>query len=443
MGKKIGRASIIGEQGIAYIRRAVLDMGHMFYETGGVEAGIDGYIELRDSETGQVGNLILQVQGRATERERLPAETADSFEWPCSEAEINYWRHGTAPVLLIVVQTKTNRAYWKSIRDYFADAHNMPNRRVLFDKHSDVFDSSLGATISTIAASARPGAIALPNRLEERVLPNLVPVSRFGAHLFVASTDCRDNREFGYASRLHAEDAPGEWIVKGGRVLSFHDLDTQPWNQLCDVGTIERFDSREWALASDPDRQRDFVQLLNRALRELTRDDLAYDRNRRILYFRPLDNRPVRTLHYHAFEKNTRRDVVRRYQKKRRPNETAYWRHSGFIGNFRCFGEQWYLEATPTYYFTWNGYREDRFADEHLKRIKELENNSAVIGQFVMWNDYLVSKRATRDMFGTEYPFIGFSRGEGHVVQQGVPDDLWRSKEPRRRATLFDDVGGD
>ena len=46
-------------------------MGWMFYETGGVEAGIDGYIELRDEATGVVGNLVLQVQGKATERERL------------------------------------------------------------------------------------------------------------------------------------------------------------------------------------------------------------------------------------------------------------------------------------------------------------------------------------------------------------------------------------
>jgi len=28
----------------------VLDMGYMFYETGSVEAGIDGHIELRDQE---------------------------------------------------------------------------------------------------------------------------------------------------------------------------------------------------------------------------------------------------------------------------------------------------------------------------------------------------------------------------------------------------------
>jgi hypothetical protein len=63
MSKRIGRSDIIGEQGIAHIRRIVLDMGYVFYETGGVEAGIDGYIELRDQSTGEVSNLILQGAG--------------------------------------------------------------------------------------------------------------------------------------------------------------------------------------------------------------------------------------------------------------------------------------------------------------------------------------------------------------------------------------------
>ena len=75
--KKIGQSSIIGEKGIAVIRRIVLEMGFMFYETGGVEAGIDGFIELRDEASGQVGNLLLQIQGKATERQ-FPRESSDS-----------------------------------------------------------------------------------------------------------------------------------------------------------------------------------------------------------------------------------------------------------------------------------------------------------------------------------------------------------------------------
>jgi hypothetical protein len=54
--KKIGKSDVIGQQGMSLIEGIVLSMGFMFYQTGGVEAGIDGFIELRDAETGEVGN---------------------------------------------------------------------------------------------------------------------------------------------------------------------------------------------------------------------------------------------------------------------------------------------------------------------------------------------------------------------------------------------------
>lgn len=78
--KKIGRGDIIGQRGMAHIEGVVLSMGYMFYPTGGVEAGIDAFVELRDVETSEVGNLLLQVQGKATEKDRLPGETEDAFD---------------------------------------------------------------------------------------------------------------------------------------------------------------------------------------------------------------------------------------------------------------------------------------------------------------------------------------------------------------------------
>jgi hypothetical protein len=230
--------------------------------------------------------------------------------------------------------------------------------------------------------------------------------------------------------------------VKGGRVLSFHDLDVPPWNKLCDVGTIESFDTSEWALTTDSDRQRDFVQLLNRALNQLTRDDLMFDQERRIYYFRRIPDKPRRAYSYDGFEKHTSRNVVKRYSKKRSPTETAYFRHSAFIGRFQRFGDNWYLEVTPTYHFTRDGSREDRFAADHLKRIKEFENNGAVVGQFAMWRYYLTN-RTSGNMFVGEYPFLKFGVAADYPVEQGVPDKLWRSQEPRQRATLFDEDPSD
>ena len=437
MTKRIGRSNIIGEQGVAYVRRIVLDMGYMFHETGGVEAGIDGLIELRDQETGRVSNVTLQVQVKATERDRLPAETETNFEWPCTEEDVDYWCQGTMPVLLVVVKTKTDHAYWKSIKDYFSSARSVQRPRVVFDKNRDIFDLSAKGYLSTIAANTTPGAVAPPARITESLAPNLIQVLRFGSKLFVADTECKDNQTFGAASRDLVADAPGEWIVKGHRVFSFHDLGCSPWNKICDVGTIEQFDTAEWAFSDDRDQEKDFVQLLSRALNQLTRGELFFDKIEKLYYFKRIPKRDQRIYSYHASTQNTRRSVVKRYSKKKAPKETAYWRHSAFGGHFLRFGENWYLEVTPTYHFTHDGYRKDLFASERLKKIKELENNSAVAGQFMMWSHYLIN-RAKNDIFSGEYPFLKFGEVDRQVVERGIPDRLWLSQGAPQSVPLFD-----
>jgi hypothetical protein len=89
-----------------------------------------------------------------------------------------------------------------------------------------------------------------------------------------------------------------------------------------------------------------------------------------------------------------------------------------------------------------DGYREDRFAADHLKKIKEVENNGAVVGPSAMWRYYLTN-RTSGDMLAREYPFLKFGAAAEYAVEQGVPDKLWRSHEPRQRSTLFDEDPSD
>jgi hypothetical protein len=77
-----------------------------------------------------------------------------------------------------------------------------------------------------------------------------------------------------------------------------------------------------------------------------------------------------------------------------------------------------------------------------LKKIKEVENNGAVVGQSAMWRYYLTN-RTSGDMLAREYPFLKFGAGAEYAVEQGVPDKLWRSHEPRQRSTLFDEDPSD
>ena len=53
MTKKIHNNSMTGQKGINLIEKIVLEMGFVWYPTGGMEAGIDGTIEIRNPQTGE------------------------------------------------------------------------------------------------------------------------------------------------------------------------------------------------------------------------------------------------------------------------------------------------------------------------------------------------------------------------------------------------------
>lgn len=438
--KKIGRSDIIGQRGMAQIEGTVLAMGYMFYATGGVEAGIDGFIELRDVDTGEVGNLLLQLQGKATEKDRLAGETDTSFEFPVSEADVAYWTQGTAPVLFVVVHLKSGKAYWKSVKEWFSDPERLASRKIVFDKAKDGFTPEAKPAITLVALSARPGAASPSIRIHEDLLVNLVEV-KFSDKLYWAPTEFATDKEFGTALRTRQRDAPSEWIVRSKAVLSFHDLDQEPWDRVCDAGCMEEFDADEWAESDDEDRQRDFVALLNRAIGEFVRPALYHDRDSGVFYFRKPRDRDDLNYAYRSLQNTTTRRVVGRYgNKQKEVARAAYWRHSAFSHRFIKLGGKWYIEVTPTYHFTRDGQNSDRWSGERLKKIKELENNAAVMGQFVMWRDFLLT-HGRGDLLKATYPFLTFAPAEALTLEVGVPDSLWTSQEANPSSPLFDQAG--
>ncbi|EJN11953.1 hypothetical protein PMI42_04735 [Bradyrhizobium sp. YR681] len=435
--KKIGRSDIIGQRGMSLIEGVVLSMGFMFYPTGGVEAGIDGFIELRDSETGEVGNLLLQVQGKATERQRLQGDTGDTFEFPCSDADIAYWTQGTAPVLLIVVALNESKAYWKSLKEWVADPERLKSRKVVFDKAKDEFTRASKAALFSVATAVKPGASGPSVRKREQLLANLLEVN-FASRLFWAPTREANDKAFGTALRELDKNAGGEWIVRSKSVLSFHPLDEWPWKKLCEWEAMEEFDVKEWSESDNEDRQRDFVALLNRAIGEFVRPQLYHDRDSGVFYFRKPRDRDNLNFAYRSLQNTTTRRVVGRYGKKKKdPTQAAYWRHSGFMHRFIRLGGKWFAELTPTYHFTYNGQDADAFAGERLKKIKEIENNAAVMGQFVMWRDFLATHR-TGDLLTQRYPFLSFGAAAPLELDIGVPDELWKSQESDPSSPLFE-----
>ena len=434
--KRITRNSLLGEQGIALIHQRVLEMGYLWYPTGAVEAGIDGLIELRDPTTGAVRNSIVQVQSKATESD-LDGETDSGFFFVCDERDLDYWLNGNAPVILVRSRPKTQEAFWVSIKDYFADPAIRKSRKIVFDKAKNKFDKSAQQAVWNLAIPRDAGVFRPPVPKIELLHSSLLPVVKFADKLFVAETEYRlPSQIWAEFKRLDVRTG-GEWFLQNGRIFSFQPLDEFPFSKICDNGTIETFDSSEWASSDSPDRLREFVRLLNRCLSaKLFKIGVKFDRAYDHYYFRATDDLSTRKIPYTSLRnRQTRREVFKGYASKIAPDRISYYRHSAFEGKFLRFDDSWFLQITPTYRFTWDGEHISGSSGERLKGIKRLERNGAVLGQLVMWAAIL---NTPPDLFG-DYPFLHFGVLQPYRFDYGIEDSQWLPKEePDEAANLAD-----
>jgi hypothetical protein len=438
-GKKIPKSFTIGQQGVNLIERVVLEMGFLWHPSGPIEAGVDGIIEVRDPTTGTALNSIIQVQSKATSGSFVN-ETDTSLEYFCDSKDLDYWLNGNAPVILVVSRPSAGEAYWMSIKDYFADPQIRASRKIKFDKHANRFDETCSSALLELAIPRDLGIYFSPSRQKEKLCSNLLTVSYFARRLYIAETDVRYARDLWSALERLGGKYGGEWLLKARRIYSFHDLREYPWNKVCDLGTVDEFDSNEWAFALDLDRRRDFVRLLNLTLQEKVKSDLAYSKSKDCYYFKATDDLSERRVEYSISRKRRSRRVFMGYSSKRNPTWMAYYRHSAFTGHFRCYGGMWYLEITPTYYFTHNGYQLSRYFEDRLSGIKRLERNPNVYAQLLAWAWYLTRPD---DMFATQYPFLKFGDLKIFELSEGINDEAWLGHEEAKAAELIKSSLGD
>ncbi len=420
--KRITTQQITGQKGIALIQSRVLTMGFTWTPTGALEAGIDGYIEIRDDQTGDVYNAIIQVQSKAT-KERFAAETADSFEYLCDRRDLDYWMRGNAPVILIVSRPNDDEAYWVPIKDYFRDPLARQTRKVYFDKRHHSFDTCCQDLLIQLAMPEASGVYLAPQPRREVLYSNLLPIASFAPRLYVAETDHRERGDIWRELKRIDAKIGGEWLLSNKRIISVYNLGDYPWRTLCDIGTLEDFATEEWADSDDPDRQREFVRLLNACLREKCYPAVRYSKAHDCFYFAATRDLRPRTHSYQATKTRTSRTVFRGYPTQ---NDPSYYRHSAFEGRFRRFDGQWFLEITPTYYFTYNGHDDDRYYKDRLTGIKKLERSDAVTGQLIMWAELL---SRPPDLFSTAYQHLSFDRITTFEIDAGIDDQAWLHRE--------------
>jgi hypothetical protein len=427
--KKITVSDIIGSKGIALVARRVADMGFLWHPTGGVEAGTDGFIEVRDPGTGEVLASVLKVQSKATEGGgRWQRITKDSFEFACKESDIAYWLSGNVPVILVCSDVETDEACWKLVSEYFRDPKTRKSRRVVFDRERDRFDAAAAVALMNLAVPKRAGLYLPPPMRSEELVSNLLEVKSFAQSIYVAPAQCPSMHAL--HEELSRHGAGHECFMRGGNVISFQPLDGPPWTRVCDTGAAEEFGSDEWAESDDPATQREFVELLNRALSARISKDIAFNRKRGMYYFKSPDDL--------SDVKLGRRRVFGEYRTKD-GERVKFYRHSAFRGRFASFDGRWYLEITPEYLFTRDGRQVSRFQPEYVKGVKGLEKNDAVRQQIETVARYLTQPPT---LLEPAYGLLEFGDLVRFTVDFGFDDTAWGSShaEAETTSSLFEDA---
>jgi hypothetical protein len=106
----------------------------------------------------------------------------------------------------------------------------------------------------------------------------------------------------------------------------------------------------------------------------------------------------------------------------------SYYRHHAFKPHFIRIDGKWYLEITPTYHYTRNGYRVSSFYEDLVKGIKRIERSGAVFRQVMFWARVLQDSKS--DFLEQRvYPYLRFGNLLEFQLDYGVQDDVWMNKE--------------
>lgn len=422
--KTLSKQALQGQRGVNVLESVVLEMGSRWSPSGPNEVGIDGYIELFDPGSGRSLGTTLAAQSKAVGR--FEAETPETVAFTCAERDVEYWMQGNLPVILVVSCPATREAYWVSIKDYFAEPTLRATGKVVFEKGRQRFTKEALKDLLSLGRNRDLGLYLSPIPREETLRTNLLELVTVPPRIYVARTPHRSPGQVWAALRTAStQRSSGEWILRDKSILAFFDLAERPWPDVCEEGTVEGFPTDEWSQSDDPDRQRQFVQLLNRALAEqLYPQGVRYWPQEDSFAFTGSTNRQFS---YQALQRRSRVTVVKKFEKVKEDGRVfVRLRHLAFRGKFRRLGEKWYLEITPTYRFTWDGVRLDRFHAEWLSGIKRFEGNRAVLSHVLVWSD-LIARPQLTDVGRAS---LGFRLSETFVSPVGIDDAGWSARDP-------------
>lgn len=429
MVKILTSNQMLGEIGETAVRQRFLNIGFQFDPRSRLEAGIDGIAEVMID--GKPLARMIAVQVKATDSGTYTSEDDKGFSYLLRRKDFDYWRPSNLPVIIVLYRKSDESFYWQEVPSGVTEG----NRRLQFDKQRDVLDRN---AVDRLAALTVPkagfGYYVPPLGGGEEALVNILPIV-LPPEIYVASTPHSGPK----ATALLLEgDEPArfDWAINGGSFWSFHDPRTSPCRDIVDLDQVEAIETSYLAFHEDLDEQNKFSFLLRQTLRHQTGEDLNWEKERKLLYFRALEKSVPRRFHYESSQNKTHADVVNVITSKKEEGRVDFVRHHAFVPRFELLDDQWFLVVTPTYYFTTDGFNPHSYPQALLAGKKRMDNSASLRGQVIMWHRFLTQKqRAADDLFErhtVQEPALQFEPPPQITLDTRVPEDVWG--QPKKMA---------
>lgn len=373
---------------------------------------------------------MIAVQIKTTESAKYTGETEKGFTYLLEPDDLAYWRVSNLPVILVLYRISDESYYWKDVSLGVGEGA----RRLNFSKSDDVLDHK---AVDSLAALTVPkygaGYYVPPLGGGEDALVNMLPI-KLPDEIFVASTSYDGKKATSVL--LDSSDTPRfDWAIKSGSFWSFHDPRDEVTGEIVDLDQVEAIDTASIAFHEDIHEQHNFAFLLRNTLQHQFRDELRWDKVKKLFHFVAKEKNTSRAFTYESAKKRATTTVVNVVQQKANPERVAFVRHHAFIPRFECFGDEWTLIITPTYHFTTNGFIPHSYPDALLSGKKRLDNNASLRGQLIMWHRLLSrASSKVRSLFDEEpgeAPSLAFSAPPVLTLPTTVPEDAWgKPKKP-------------
>lgn len=271
--------------------------------------------------------------------------------------------------------------------------------------------------------------------ISEKIVTNLLPVS-FPKSLYIADLELNkkeiieksQNHEKPLSrksktrdvifSALHqsGQGVSGDWINFRKQLITFHDLSNPNsiFRSVIDPGTVTEVSPLEF-YEENNDKKYAFVTLLKACLRKrLFHQRIKWNFENRLFIFTPRgdDIDTVRKETWYQKKKATRKVFQPHSYINSKKEEITYYEHLAFRVRFLEVSDEWYLQITPDWYFSWDGWKKYFYSKEKVIYKKKVERNKAVYNHL----QFIVSKLRSKpslNMFvspETQEDFLEFGK---------------------------------